>query len=544
MIKELLKDRIYKSVSPLFEDIDFDLTSIDLDLTKNPIHGDFATNLALKFAKKINLKPMDLGNKISILLKDKNSDIFSSVECINPGFINLKLKLSVFHDCLSNIFSQRQHYGSGSKKNEKVLVEFVSANPTGLLHLGHLRNAAVGDSLARILEFDGYEIEKEYYINDYGNQIRILGESLNIRIANILGDELEMPKDGYHGEYLKEIAQNFIDDKLDTKHSKNVEFLSSYAKEKLLNEIKNDLHLIDITFNNWFSETSEVHDTKLLDNTLKNLRDLNVTYSKDDAEWIKTSEYGDNDDWVIIKQDKSTTYFLNDIAYHRNKFSRGYSRIINVWGADHHSHVSRLNAAMKSLGFDNNKLQFVMIQFVRLLRDGQDISMSKRSGEYTTIRDLLAEVNKDVVRFIMVMRSSDSHFDFDLGKCLEDSDDNPVFYIQYANARISSIIQKTNISDYDLSKTKYLINEKEILLIKKIISFKEIVEESSKTMSPHKISFYLQDLARDFHSYYKSVKILDENPSILEARLILILVVKEILINGLKLLGASSPENM
>ena len=424
------------------------------------------------------------------------------------------------------------------------MVEFVSANPTGLLHLGHLRNAAVGDSLARILEFDGYEIEKEYYINDYGNQIRLLGESLNIRIANILGDELEMPKDGYQGEYLKEIAQNFIDDKLDTKHSKNVEFLSSYAKEKLLNEIKNDLHLIDITFNNWFSETSEVHDTKLLDDTLKNLRDLNVTYSKDDAEWIKTSEYGDNDDWVIIKQDKSTTYFLNDIAYHRNKFSRGYSRIINVWGADHHSHVSRLNAAMKSLGFDNNKLQFVMIQFVRLLRDGQDISMSKRSGEYTTIRDLLAEVNKDVVRFIMVMRSSDSHFDFDLGKCLEDSDDNPVFYIQYANARISSIIQKTNISDYDLSKTKYLINEKEILLIKKIISFKEIVEESSKTMSPHKISFYLQDLARDFHSYYKSVKILDENPSILEARLILILVVKEILINGLKLLGASSPENM
>ena len=231
---------------------------------------------------------MDLGNKISILLKDKNSDIFSSVECINPGFINLKLKLSVFHDCLSNIFSQRQHYGSGSKKNEKVLVEFVSANPTGLLHLGHLRNAAVGDSLARILEFDGYEIEKEYYINDYGNQIRLLGESLNIRIANILGDKLEMPKDGYHGEYLKEIAQNFIDDKLDTKHSKNVEFLSSYAKEKLLNEIKNDLHLIDITFNNWFSETSEVHDTKLLDDTLKNLRDLNVTYSKDVAEWIKT----------------------------------------------------------------------------------------------------------------------------------------------------------------------------------------------------------------------------------------------------------------
>ncbi len=544
MIKQLLKDRIYKSVSPLFEDIDFDSNYIDLDLTKNPMHGDFATNLALKFAKRISLKPMDLGNKISILLKNQNSDIFSSVECINPGFINLKLNLSVFHDCLSNIFLKRQYYGSGSKKNERVLVEFVSANPTGLLHLGHLRNAAVGDSLARILEFDGYQTEKEYYINDYGNQIKLLGESLKIRIANILGDELEMPEDGYHGEYLKEIAQNFIDNNSDIDQAKDIGLLSSYAKEKLLNEIKNDLQLIDVTFNNWFSETSEVHDTKLLEDTLKNLRDLDVTYEKDDAEWIKTSEHGDNDDWVIIKKNKLTTYFLNDIAYHRNKFSRGYSKIINVWGADHHSHVSRLNAAMKSLSFDNHKLQFVMIQFVRLLRDGQDISMSKRSGEYTTIRDLLAEVNKDVVRFIMVMRSSDSHFDFDLGKCLEDSDDNPVFYIQYANARISSILEKVNIHDYDLTKTKYLTNDKEISLIKKIISFKEVVEESSKTMSPHKISFYLQDLARDFHSYYKSVKILDENPSHLEARLILILVIKEILINGLKLLGASSPENM
>lgn len=544
MIKELIKDRIYKSVSPLFEDIDFDSNHIDLDLTKNPMHGDFATNLALKFAKRISLKPMDLGNKISILLKNQNSDIFASVECINPGFINLKLKLSVFHDCLSNIFVERQYYGSGSKKNEKVLVEFVSANPTGLLHLGHLRNAAVGDSLARILEFDGYQTEKEYYINDYGNQIKLLGESLKIRIANILGDELEMPEDGYHGEYLKEIAQNFIDNNSSIDQAKDIELLSSYAKEKLLNEIKNDLQLIDVTFDNWFSETSEVHHTKLLEDTLKNLRDLNVTYEKDDAEWIKTSEHGDNDDWVIIKKNKLTTYFLNDIAYHRNKFSRGYSKIINVWGADHHSHVSRLNAAMKSLSFDNDKLQFVMIQFVRLLRDGQDISMSKRSGEYTTIRDLLAEVNKDVVRFIMVMRSSDSHFDFDLGRCLEDSDDNPVFYIQYANARISSILEKVNIHDYDLTKTKYLTNDKEISLIKKIISFKEVIEESSKTMSPHKISFYLQDLARDFHSYYKSVKILDENQSHLEARLILILVVKEILINGLKLLGASSPENM
>ena len=544
MIKELLKDRIYKSVSPLFDDIDFDSTHIDLDLAKNPIHGDFATNLALKFAKRISLKPMELGNKISILLKNQNSDIFVSVECISPGFINLKLKLSVFHDCLSNIFLERQHYGSGSKKNEKVLVEFVSANPTGLLHLGHLRNAAVGDSLARILEFDGYQTEKEYYINDYGNQIKLLGESLKIRIANILGDELEMPEDGYHGEYLKKIAQNFIDNNSSIDQAKDIGLLSSYAKEKLLNEIKNDLQLIDVTFNTWFSETSEVHDTKLLEDTLKNLRDLNVTYEKDDAEWIRTSEHGDKDDWVIIKKNKLTTYFLNDIAYHRNKFSRGYSKIINVWGADHHSHVSRLNAAMKSLSFDNDKIQFVMIQFVRLLRDGHDISMSKRSGEYTTIRDLLAEVDKDVVRFIMVMRSSDTHFDFDLGKCLEDSDDNPVFYIQYANARISSIVEKVNIHDYDLTKTKYLTNDKEISLIKKIISFKEVIEESSKTMSPHKISFYLQDLARDFHSYYKSVKILDENPSHLEARLILILVVKAILINGLKLLGASSPENM
>jgi len=541
MIKKIIQEKIYNIFNKTFEGVSIDISDVDIVDSKKVEHGDYATNISMKYAKKLNMNPLQIAEKISNQLKSDTETFFDDVVYIKPGFINFKINSLIFNRILKDIYKNRERYGSGIKKNDKLIVEYVSANPTGYLHLGHLRNAAVGDSVCRILKFYGFDVQSEYYINDYGNQIKMLGKSLEVRVKNLMGENIEMPEDGYQGEYLLKVAEDFLLAFPDTTSLKSNNF-EEFAKDYLLEEIKKDLKSLNIDFDNWYSEKEKIHETGLLEKTLNKLDNLNAIYDKDDARWIKTSEFGDADDWVLIKSDKSSTYFLSDIAYHEDKVNRGFDRIINIWGADHHSHVSRLKASMKSLGNSQTHFDFLMIQFVRLLKDGKDISMSKRSGQYTTIKDLLSLVNKDVVRFMMVTRSSDTHFDFDLNQCLQDSDENPVFYIQYANARINSIIKKSGVSELDINKMDIIESDKEIKLIKEIIGFEDAIKDSAQSLSPHKLTFYLQNLAKEFHSYYKSTKILNNDK--LMTRLILITTIKSVLSNGLSLLGVSSPEEM
>ncbi|MBT3475643.1 arginine--tRNA ligase [bacterium] len=547
MLTDKITEKIKNSLlnDPRFADLDF--SNLLLSIPRNPDHGDFSTNFAMINSSRLKSKPIDLAQEMLNLLKKSDDSFFQDISIEKPGFINFVISNKIYQRYLADVVLQGVDYGSGIHNNKKVLIEFVSANPTGLLHLGHLRNAAVGDSIARILKFSGYDVVKEYYVNDYGNQVRLLGESLKERVLEKLKLDFNIPEGGYKGDYLIDVAETL----LLTKDSRSIlkeetAFFSNFAISCLTKEIEKDLEDLDINFDSWYSEKEKIHDSDSVINIKKLIMSANGLYKKEKAEWIKTSEYGDNDDWVITKSDDSSTYFMNDIAYHHDKFLRGFDKIVNVWGADHHSHISRLKASMKLLSNDLSKLDFVLIQFVRLIKDGQDVSMSKRSGTYTTIKDMLNEFNKDLVRFMMVSRSSDSHFDFDLDKCREGSDDNPIFYIQYASARINSILNKHDLNKDDTKSVdlSLLTEEKEIKLIKKILSFPDTVEEASGTMSPHKIAFYLQELAAIFHSYYKSTKVLIENDELSKARILLLSSIKIVFVNGLNLLGVSSPERM
>jgi arginyl-tRNA synthetase len=524
-----------------------DFGKLLLAVPRNPDHGDFSTNFALINASLLKTKPLDLAQDMVNVLKKNKDPFFEKISIEKPGFINFIISNTVYQEYLSQVVSEDSGFGSSPDNGKKVLVEFVSANPTGLLHLGHLRNAAVGDSIARILEFSGHSVTREYYVNDYGNQVRLLGESLRARLLEKMELEFLIPEGGYRGDYLVDIAEKLLSEEdHESILKKDTDHLSRYAVDYLTIEINRDLKNLDISFDSWYSEKEKIHNSNLLQDSKELIASLGGMYKKEQAEWIKTSNYGDNDDWVIKKSDDTSTYFMNDIAYHHDKFTRGFDNIINIWGADHHSHISRLRASMKLLSNDLSKLNFVLIQFVRLIKDGKDVSMSKRSGTYTTIRDMLGEFNKDLVRFMMVSRSSDSHFDFDLDKCREGSADNPIFYIQYANARINSILNKDDIAkesdgNPDLS---LLVEEKEIELIKKILSFPDTVLEASETMSPHKIAFFLQELAAQFHSYYKSTKVLVDDLEVSRARVLLLRSLKTVFVNGLNLLGVSSPERM
>ena len=524
-----------------------DFGKLLLAVPRNPDHGDFSTNFALINASLLKAKPLDLAQDMLNVLTRNKDPFFEKISIEKPGFINFIISNTVYQEYLSQVVSEDSGFGSSPDNGKKVLVEFVSANPTGLLHLGHLRNAAVGDSIARILEFSGHSVTREYYVNDYGNQVRLLGESLRARLLEKMELEFLIPEGGYKGDYLVDIAEKLLSEEdHESILKKDTDYLSRYAVDYLTIEINRDLKNLDISFDSWYSEKEKIHNSNLLQDSKELIASLGGMYKKEQAEWIKTSNYGDNDDWVIKKSDDTSTYFMNDIAYHHDKFTRGFDNIINIWGADHHSHISRLRASMKLLSNDLTKLNFVLIQFVRLIKDGKDVSMSKRSGTYTTIRDMLGEFNKDLVRFMMVSRSSDSHFDFDLDKCREGSADNPIFYIQYANARINSILNKDDIAkesdgNPDLS---LLVEEKEIELIKKILSFPDTVLEASETMSPHKIAFFLQELAAQFHSYYKSTKVLVDDLEVSKARVLLLRSLKTVFVNGLNLLGVSSPERM
>ena len=555
-MKEEIHSIVNKALSSLSDFHCVEIGDFDIQVPKKKEFGDFSTNVALILASKLNLKPREVAEKLLLEIKSFNYEIIDKLEIAGPGFINFFVKESSIVTKLPEIYKKNSEYGSSNLgKDQKVIIEFVSANPTGYLHFGHARNAVVGDSIARILSFSGYRVEKEFYINDAGRQMEMLGESVYLRYLETLGQTIQLPEDGYQGEYIIEIAKKIHKFKGESLTEKNeteaLEFCTDFAYKFLLDEIKADLENLRVKFDNWYSEKLYIHTNSTgqskIDKIRKKLQDSEALEDKEGALWFKATDYGDNQDWVLIKGDGSPTYLIADIAYHDDKYQRGFTKLINIWGADHHSHFSRLKASMKAIGNNDSILNVLLIQFVRLIKDGKEVSMSKRSGTFVTLRDVLNEVGCDVTRFFLLMRSSDSHLDFDLSLAYEQSSDNPVYYIQYAYARISSILRNAKDASLDLSD-KYLDelnNEAEQNIIKKLIEFPEVVESSSNLLAPHKIVYYLQELASQFHVYYNKNKIINlEDRNLSSARIYFICCIQVVIRNGLTLLGVNSPERM
>lgn len=559
-----MKEDIQKVVSQSVENIGSKLdlqdlsVAVEVGMPKKKEFGDFSVNTAMVIANKIGKKPREVAELIIENLPKEKDDLFNKIEIAGAGFINFYVKEEAIVNKLGEIESKGKEFGrSNLGQGQRVLVEFVSANPTGFLHIGHARNAVVGDTLGRILNASGYDTVKEFYINDAGRQMNLLGESVFIRYKELFGEKEELPEDGYKGEYVVDIASKIKSEKGDSllkdySQEESTEYCREYGKGVLLEEIKKDLADINVHFDEWYSEKYNIHSSNngsegsKLDQIKDLLHSKGVLEEREGALWFKATEFGDTQDWVLIKSDGSPTYFLADIAYHFDKYERGFESVINVWGADHHGHVARLKAALRSLGLGESRFNVVLIQFVRLMREGKEVAMSKRAGSYVTMRDVVEEVGSDVMRFFLLMRSSESHLDFDLDLAKKESSENPVYYIQYAYARIGSIFRKAQEEGVTQSSTNLALLKapEEIELVKKLLLFPEVVEDSAKSLAPHKVAYYLQELAAQFHVYYNKCRVVDDNKEMSASRLYLIQCVQTVLGNGLNLLGVSAPERM
>ena len=560
-----MKEDIQKVVLESLESVskEIDLTDIpkevEVGIPKKKEFGDFSVNTAMVLAKKSGQNPRKLAELIIKNLPEERETLFKKVEIAGAGFINFYVQEDAIVNKLKEIELAGEAFGyAATKTNERVLVEYVSANPTGFLHMGHARNAVVGDAVSNILDASGVEVTREFYINDRGHQMEMLGESVYARYLESFGIDCELPEDGYRGDYIAEIAEQIKSQKSDSltneeNRAQALTYCREFAKEWLLGEIVKDLQSVGIGFDEWYSESENIHSTvegvkseSRLEQAREQLAEKGALKEEDGALWFKATEYGDNQDWVLIKSDGTPTYFLADIAYHYHKLQRGFHRLINVWGADHHGHVARLKAALRALGLDDSRFKVVLIQFVRLMRDGKEVAMSKRSGSYVTMRDVVKEVGPDVMRFFLLARSSESHLDFDLDLAKKESSENPVYYIQYAYARINSLFRKAEEAGVSASNESLdtLTEPEEIGLIKKLLLFPEVVEEASESLAPHKIAYFLNELASDFHVYYNKCRIVDEDSELSKARLYLVSSVRIVLSNGLRLLGISTPERM
>ncbi|MXZ12449.1 MAG: arginine--tRNA ligase [Candidatus Dadabacteria bacterium] len=557
-----MKDEILKVIKESVDLLEFpgippgDKAEFEVSVPKKKEFGDFSTNAALIIGSMTGENPRKVAQQIVEAIERSQCGFIEKLDIAGPGFINFFVNETLFESALLEILRLGERYGASREgSGQKVIVEFVSANPTGYLHFGHARNAVVGDSVCRILSFCGYEVTREFYVNDAGRQMDMLGESVYSALARLFGLAREIPEDGYRGEYVSQLAEEIkVSDKcpqVPGDESVAIEFCKEFAYSKLLEEIKTDLLDLRVDFDNWYSERAKIHgrgsEEGKIDKILVRLRELDVVEEKEDALWFKASLYGDGKDWVIIKKDGAPTYFLSDIAYHADKYSRGFSKLINVWGADHHSHVSRLKSSMKALGLDESSLHVLLMQFVRLVRDGVEVPMSKRAGDFVTLREVLREVGCDATRFFLLMRSSDSHLDFDLSLAKKESSENPVYYVQYANARISSLMRNSAEAEVSASEEHLdlLSDDEERNIVKILLRFPEVVRSAADSLSPHKVVYYLQELAAEFHFYYNKTRILDsENADTASARLYLARCVQVVIENGLGLLGISAPRSM
>ncbi len=550
-VKKIIIDSIKKNIKQSNFQIE-DIPEIILLTPKNKTHGDLATNIALQLSRVSKLKPIDIAHFIVDNL-DTENNVIDKVEIAQPGFINIKLKENWLYQVINEIREKEEDYGKVNLgKGKKIQVEFVSVNPTGPLHVGHGKCAAVGDALSNILKAAGFKVEKEYYINDQGRQIDLLGQSVQVRYNNLLGGKEEFPPDGYKGEYIVEIAKSIVNKFQDKYKGKDNQvsrkFFQEFTLKKILEGIKKDLKDFGVEFDVWFSESSLYKQNKLQEVT-KLLQQRGFLYKEKGALWLKTTAFGDEKDRVVIRENDIPTYFASDIAYHQDKYHRGFEKVIDIWGADHHGYIQRMKAAVQALGYPENSLGILIVQFVTLIKDGKEVGMSTRGGKFITLKDLIQEVGKDVARYFFLMRSHDSHTEFDLDVAKSQSMENPVYYIQYAYARICSIIKKAEQAGMKMDKSQVinlqlLDKEEEFELIKILSWLKEVIKKAALTWKPHLLTTYLYDLASSFHKYYTVHRIITEDEELTRARLLLIDCTRIVLLNSLRILGISAPESM
>ena len=527
-----------------------------IEIPNNPDHGHFATNLPLTLASSQKRAPREIASVLVENLKDEG-DLLESTEIAGPGFINFRISPKEWHGVLRSVLSLRADYGRTTYgNNEKVLVEFVSANPTGPLHLGHGRGAALGDTLCRILSFCGYDVIREFYINDAGQQIRMLGESVFCRVKQMNDPAYPFPDNGYHGDYILDLAKIISEeaDLINLSEEEAIEICTQKGKAMMLEEIKQDLSRFGVAFDVWYSE-SDLYDSGLLKSALNRIKEKGQVYDRAGAQWIKTSDFGDDKDRVIRKKDGQFTYFASDISYHLEKQRRGFNKAINIWGADHHGYVPRMQAALLAHGFPEDWLSVMLIQLVKLWKGGQEIKMSKRAGDFVTLKELVDEVGVDAVRFVFLTKSHDSTLDFDIDLVKKQDSDNPVYYVQYGHARICSIFRKAasegiSLPDRPDGLLERLTLDEEMALIRRMAEFPPLLDEISRTLEPHRLTYYLTELAASFHRYFNLGTKIPENRIVTNdretshARLFLVDAVRVVIANGLGLLGISAPERM
>ncbi len=560
-IKTQIEDAVAKALNSLAIELDDNAkqevinADIEIEVPKDKTYGDFSVNTAMKLTKILKKNPRELAASLVQNIITEGTYI-DKIEIAGPGFINFYLKKSWLYDGLVSAYQKKSDFGRTNAGNgKKVMVEFVSANPTGPMHMGNARGGALGDSLASVLEWAGYDVTREFYINDAGAQIEKFGKSLEARYLQIIygEDAVEFSEDWYQGSDIKLHAQNYYDingDALkDVPESERRDALVAYALPINIANLKKDLSKYRIDYDVWFPE-STIHNNGEVAETIKLLTDAGLTYQKDGAVWIKTTEFGDEKDEVLIRANGIPTYFAVDIAYHRNKFTmRGFDKVINIWGADHHGHVARMKGAMEALKIDSSKLEIIIMQLVRLMRNGEVARMSKRKGEMITLSDLIEEIGVDAARFFFNLRQAGSHLEFDMDLAVKQNSDNPVFYVQYAHARIASILrnlEKENIclaaiDDIDVTMLK---EPDELELINKIVTLPEEIVLCAQSMEPSKLTRYVMDLAALFHSFYNNCRVKCDDSNLMQARLLLCTVTKQIIKNILDILKIDAPDEM
>ncbi len=540
-IKQKIKEIISCTLKEL--EIDFEDDKIVIEIPKNRDNGDFSSNIAMQLTRVLGDNPRNIASKLVDVIS-KNEKI-EKVEIAGPGFINIYLKDEYVFSGIANIIKEEDNYGKSTiGNNEKVDIEFVSANPTGILHLGTARGAAYGSNLANIMSFAGFDVTKEYYINDAGNQINNLGISVKERYKGLCGEKENIPEDGYYGSEIIDIAKSIKDEYEDKKLDEDLEFFKKIAVDYLLNIIKTDLANFGVTFDVWTSEKA-IRAKGRIEESLKILKEKGLIFEQDGAKWLKTTVYGDDKDRVLVKADGSYTYLVPDIAYHLDKFDRGFDSLVDVFGADHHSYVSRLKASIEALGYDKDKLEVRLLQMVRLLRDGEIVKMSKRTGGNITISELVEEIGMGAARYFFGARSLDGQMDFDINLALKQSSDNPFFYVGYAHARISSILEDAKTKGLEINTNiKNIIDADSKALLLKVYEFTGVVETAAIKKEPHLITNYVYELASMFHNYYGKHRILTDDNVISSENLGLIKTVKITIKNALRLIGVSAPNKM
>lgn len=553
--------------------------TIQVENTRDPAHGDLATNVAMTLAKRVGMNPRQLAEQIIEQLPA--AQFIEKTDIAGPGFINFFLSNDAYYAVVGEIFKQGEHYGeSDVGQDTRVLLEFVSANPTGPLHIGHGRGAAYGATVASLLKKAGFDVTCEYYINDAGRQMDILAVSVWFRYLQLTEDNIPFPDNAYRGDYIRDIASKLHEQyqeqflkgvdaisglmaeadaerKIDRliEHCKsclgndNYNIVFNAGLEAILKTINDDLREFGVSFDNWYSERSLVESDQVTQ-CLARLVEAGVVYEKDGAKWFASSRFGDEKDRVLVRDNGQATYFASDVAYHMDKFERGFNKIINIWGADHHGYIPRVKASIQALGHDDSCLEVLLVQFATLYRGTEKLQMSTRSGEFITLNQLQNEVGKDAARFFYILRKSEQHLDFDLELAKSQSNDNPVYYIQYAHARICSVFRQLDEKGFSYSRTEALTQlatltePHELKLLATLARFPEVIVLAAKAYEPHQLAYYLRDLANEFHGYYNANQFLVEDEQIRNARLALVDASKQVLQNGLSILGVSAPEMM